>query len=746
MKSVEDITAFRTVARNVIADDGAADVVEVAEITPSGFRLARVPPALGRTLVDGDAAPDADAVLVIGFDEWRVRFASAPDIIGRHVRLGRTVHTIVGVMPDGFAFPVRHRFWTPLKDDPSAYARGAGPSVFIAGRLARGFDLAVANSEIAAIGERTAATFPDTHRYLHPEVVPYTYPFAGMSRSSADAFWPMCALVGLLLVVVAVNVAILIYARTASRLGEIAVRSALGASRARIVAQLFAECFVLCAVASVVGLGVAKAGIDWARSSLAAVGQSAFWEEYTLPGTALVYFAVLTVLAAVITGVIPALRATGRRVEWRLPHVRGGGLRMGRTWTTLIVVQVSIASAAIPIAIALGWFQVRDIFSVPNFPVKQILFAELELDQELPAGPGTSALPTAPPGRFAQMQVDLSRRLAAEPGVAGHAFTLDLPTMGRSWRVAVEHEHAGSASAPGATRSVERATIDLNFLRTFDLDVLAGRPFRAADSGEGSVDVVLVNRAFASRILGGGEALGRRIRYVSDARTEGRDANDSASARKSWYEIVGVVENIEENPFGDELVAPRVYHPLKPQLLDGSRVRLAVRVGGIDQQALGQRLRKIAASIDPALRCNVIPLAEAYRLQHVGLTSAAVALGVALLSVILLSAAGIYALMSFTVAQRRREIAILTALGAPPSRLLGGIFGQAARQIAIGVIAGVAIAMLIDASGDGEALQGRAGMLLPGTVLVMSVAGFLAVLGPARRGLRIAPVEALKGE
>ncbi len=738
MKSVEDMTAFRTVARNAIAEDGSVEGVQVAEITPSGFRLARVPPVLGRGLVEGDGAAGAAPVVVIGFDVWRSRFASAPDIVGRTLRLGRAVHTVVGVMPDGFAFPVNHRYWTPLKADPSEHKPGAGPSIFVAGRLAPGFDLDDAHAELSVIGNRMSAEQPDSHRYLRPEVLPYTYPFAGMSRNSSDGFWPMAVLVSLLLIVVCVNVAILIYARTATRMGEIAVRSALGASRGRIVAQLFAESLLLSAGAAAVGLVVVQVGLEWARSSMARLEQSNFWTDYTLSWTALIYFVTLTVLAAVITGVIPALRATGRRVIWNLHQFNtSAGLRMGRTWTTLIVIQVSVASAAIPIAVAMGWFQVRDIFSMPNFPVEQILFAEVALDREAPAGEDAAAHETALAARFATLEMELSGKLDAQPGVVDHALTLDYPTMGRAWRIVIEN--AGTLSTPAATREVQRSTVDLHFFRTFDVELLAGREFAAGDRRENSADVIIVNRAFAERVVGGGVALGRRIRYVPE---HARNPGDAGAER--WYEIVGVVENIDANPFGRELVDLRVYHPMKN--VEGSRARLAVRIDESQHLALARKLPALAAALDPTLQINVVPLTEAYRLQRVGLTTAALAIGVALLSVIMLSAAGIYALMSFTVAQRRREIAIRTALGAQPGRLLSGIFGQALRQIAIGVVLGVGVALLLDAAGDGEALGGRAGLLLSGTVLIMSVVGLFAVLGPARRGLRIDPAEALKSE
>ncbi len=394
---------------------------------------------------------------------------------------------------------------------------------------------------------------------------------------------------------------------------------------------------------------------------------------------------------------------------------------MGRTWTTLIVVQVSVASAAIPIAIALGWFQVRDMFSVPRFPVEQILFAEVTLDREPPAGEDAAAHRTALPSRFATLQAELSGRLDAQPGVDAYAFTLDFPTMGRVWRVVIEN--ADKTSTPAATREVQRSTVDLRFFRTFDVQLLAGRQFAAGDRSERSADVVVVNRAFADRALGGGNVLGRRIRYVPE---HSRNPSDAGTER--WYEIVGVVENIDANPFGRDLVDLRVYHPMKN--VEGSRARLAVRIDESQHRALARTLPQIAAALDPTLQVNVVPLTEAYRLQRAGLTTAALAIGVALLSVILMSAAGIYALMSFTVSQRRREIAIRTALGAQPGRLLRGIFGQALRQIAIGVVLGVGVALLLDAAGDGEALGGRPGLLLSCTVMVMSIVGLVCCARP----------------
>jgi ABC-type lipoprotein release transport system permease subunit len=180
--------------------------------------------------------------------------------------------------------------------------------------------------------------------------------------------------------------------------------------------------------------------------------------------------------------------------------------------------------------------------------------------------------------------------------------------------------------------------------------------------------------------------------------------------------------------------------------VEGSRARLVVCINETLHLALARKLPEIAAAIDPTVQVRVQPLREAYNVQRTALTSAALGIGVALLSVIFLAAAGIYALVAFTVAQRRREIAIRTALGAQRSRLLRGIFGRALRQVAIGVAIGVGTALLTDVAADGEALGGSPGLLLSGTALVMSVVGLLAALGPARRGLRIGLSEALKSE
>jgi hypothetical protein len=255
--SVTDFGAFRNVGRNLTAD-GRTDVIDVAAMTASGFRLARTAPLMGRPLVDEDERADAPPVVVIGFDEWQRRFGGDPAILQRSIRLDDTTHAIVGVMPQGFGFPVNHQYWVPLRLTPQI----PSDQLRVFGRLTDGVSLEEARAEARALGDRLAVEFPKTHRNRRPIVVPYTHAFVGIQSPEMELFIRTVQFgFGLLIMVVAVNVAILVYARTTTRMGEIAVRTALGASRARVVALLFVAALVPSLVAAALVVGILQIAI-----------------------------------------------------------------------------------------------------------------------------------------------------------------------------------------------------------------------------------------------------------------------------------------------------------------------------------------------------------------------------------------------------------------------------------------------------------------------------------------------------
>ena len=237
--------------------DGGAKPEKAAEITASAFRIAPERPLLGRVLDESDERAGAAPVVLLGHDVWVERFDRDPRIVGRNVQIGNSFATVVGVMPKGYAFPMSHELWLPLRTDVAGLEPLQGGAITVFGRLAPGMTFESAQAEFSALGRRLAAEHPMTHAQLQPHVLPYTQ----FSVNNTD----MKAMMGLtyffvvaLMVIVCSTVALLLFARAATRETEILVRSALGASRRRIVAQLFAEALVLAGVATVVGLAAAQ--------------------------------------------------------------------------------------------------------------------------------------------------------------------------------------------------------------------------------------------------------------------------------------------------------------------------------------------------------------------------------------------------------------------------------------------------------------------------------------------------------
>ena len=733
VKSVAELSAFRDDRRNLITEDGRTQMVRIAAITASGLRLTRVAPVLGRTLVDADEAPGAAPVVVIGYEQWQRQFNGDHRVLGTTVRLDESVHTIVGVMPEGFGFPVLHHGWVPLDLTGLEGNPGAGPSLHVFGRLADGFTLADARAELAAIGERSAAAFPQTHRALRPQVMGYAQAFIAFEGPEDEMQLRSTQLgAALLLLIVAVNVAILVYARTATRFGEIAVRTALGATRARVVTQLFVEALVISASAAVLGLTMLFVTMrtlrEYQKTSPDRADALPYWIEPTLSPMIILYVAVLTVLAAVVIGVLPALKATGKRVQRSLQQFssRGAGMQLGRTWTALIILQVALAVAALPVAIynAEGALRLGRLQPAPA--AHQLLKGRLETARDL----GRTSTDT----RFTERMSALVHKLEQQPELSAVTYAETVPGASNEGRATLEVD-------AGASAATIRSRVNLiapNLLDTFGVRPIAGRGLTAADALPGNF-AVIVDQAFAERLAPGENVVGRRVRFP---------VPDGVKEINPWMEIVGVVpvfSNRFSAPGNFSKPAPSLYAAAAPGRTHPATVIVQVRAG--DPKHYAQRLQEITASVDPTLRLERAgSLLEEW--SHDTQAYWMMALGIVAVtgSVLLLSAAGIYAMMSFTVARRWREIGIRVALGADTRRVLMGIFGRAVAQIGAGVAAGLAVAAIVEFTTPGGNLGGRGVILFPTVVAVMSAVGLLAAAGPARRGLAVQPTEALRNE
>jgi predicted permease len=735
LRTIEDLTAFRTIERNLIVAGETPELVQVAQMTAAGFSLARVPPLHGRTLVPDDEREGALSVLVIGYHVWQNRFNGDPGIVGREARLGGTVHTIVGVMPEGFAFPENHRLWIPLRENPLAYERRSGPAIFIAGRLAPAVTMEMAQAELSAIGERTSAAFPESHEMIRPMVMPYTHSLTDVQGITVWEVTSGNLMMSLFLIIVTLNVAVLVYARTAARHGEVAVRNALGASRGRIVGQLFIESLVLSLVAAAAGVLLARVGMGMADRIMAAemdVG-TPFWMDYRLRLDTILFAVGLAVLTAVITGVLPALQATGRRLQSHLRALGGSAMRLGRIWTGLIVTQVAIAVAALPAVVNTALTEIRGAMTQRTFAAEQYVTASIAPDF---APAASDAASNATPVPLGNRLTELIRRLEAEPTVAGVTFGASLPGRGNFIRV----EGLPVPAEYAAGHPVSSVGVHPTFPAVMGARIIRGRALSATDIGV-QASSVIVTETFVRRVLGGGDAIGRRIRHVSAEEIAG----SGITGPVRWYEIVGVMADLVSNSVAPELVTPTLYYPIGADQVP--RAGITVHLRGATPLDFAPRFREIAAEVDPDLRLGTVrSLADSNRQQQTAARLVGLAVGLVLLCALLLSAAGVYAMMSFTVTQRRREIGIRSALGAQPAAVLRSIFARSAVQVAGGVGIGVAMGALADQLGGGDLLDGRGPVLLPSIALLMMAVGLLAALGPARRGLRIQPTEALRGE
>ena len=752
MRSVTDVSAMRLVERTLITPGGASGPISVAEMTASAFRLTRVPPMLGRPLMDEDERGGAN-VVVIGFELWQAGFSSDPAVLGRRLQLDDVSYTVVGVMPREFAFPVSQRIWIPLRTRPGGFAPPdppapslAGPpaprsapagracgapspvmcnetnplaDVFVFARLAPGFTVESAQAEVVTLGlaqDRVARPNEQTP-LLRPRVVPYV---TGLFSIDASRRWTgsvVLLIAALLLLPPCANIAILVYARAVTRREEFAARYALGATRGRIVIQIFVEALVLAAAAGIVGSLLAREfAVRISRLVLPAIGPEnvPFWFDFSPSLTTVLCLGGLVVVAAAIAGGVPGMRVTGR---WRSGlHAlgeRGTSVGLGWTWTALLATQVAVSIAVLPTATQMIWGLLKPTMSGPGMAVEQYLTGWLVMEGDT--------------SRFGARQSELVDRLQGEAAISGVTMSA-FPLMEESGAdVEVVEVDGGAERAEGQTafNRVDRAFFDV-----FGVRFRAGRKFDATDFGPGQSQAIVVNRTFAIEIAGSENPLGRRVRYTTPQET--------GVSPEPLYEIVGVVEDFPANNH-----RATVYHPLLPAPVH--QVSFTVRVGP-DAGLAAARLREVTKAIDPALGIGRLrSLGEIYRQWRSVAYTLVFMLGSVMLIVLLFAMAGMYTLLAFIVAQRWREIGLRCALGAQPGRLVTGIFGRALVPLVIGASAGCLVALLIDSSIQVEEVGGQSiPGIVPAAALVMILVGILALAGPARRAIRIDPAEALR--
>jgi hypothetical protein len=387
--------------------------------------------------------------------------------------------------------------------------------------------------------------------------------------------------------------------------------------------------------------------------------------------------------------------------------------------------------AAVPAIVKISWDAIQGSMTRANYRQEAFLAATFSADPDAPRGVPQDVYARESSARFEKLKTDLVASLEAEAAVDDVTLASAIPGDEPRARIVID----GAVNQSGAP-VVRYNHVATDFFDAFGVRVITGRVLRDSD-GTSSAPAVVVNNAFVTQLLDGGNAVGRRVRYLPARGGAAADRDTTAQ-----YEIVGVVTDLSTNTVEPTQVDPVIFHPPNHE----TRATALIRARGNDPARLSPRIRELTSALDPTLRVGVMPFSDLKQQATIALRLTLLAVGLVVLTVLLLSAAGIYALMSFTVSQRRKEIGIRAAMGADPQQLLRSIFTRAVLQLATGVVVGMALGLLLDVASDGEMLGSSGRALLPVAAIVMVIVGMLATLGPARRGLRIQPTEALRAE
>ncbi len=732
--TITDLSAVDVEERSIAVGAGAGQPETVANVTASTFALTRVPALMGRTLQETDERGDAAEVVVVGYDFWKNKLDGSADAVGSVIRVSGTPVTIVGVMPRGYGFPQRNGVWRPLHLERMP---ATSPSLrYVFGRLARDHSRSEATTQATVIGARAATMFPDTRKNVRLQVLSLPDAVVELPTDLVVALASLNTFLVLLAALLCGNVAMLLFARAVSRERELLVRAALGASRARIILQLFAEALLLSAVGSVIGLMVARFILPrfWTMME-ANTGPLPFWIDTSVSPTAILYAVLLTFFAAAIAGIVPALKVTsgGAGARLRAASSGGGGLQLGGVWTVVIVVQIAFTTLLPwPLLGLAGDFGSE---TPAGFPAEAFLTAVIALDRLDGVGAIGDTVAGTRAARLEARYRALANRLRHDPSVLDVTYADQMPqfTRGRNL-IKMDAGPAAEQSqrCPEGWHCAGFVSVDPQFFDVVDAPVIRGRALTTADA-EQQTRVVLVNQTFVNDILRGSNPIGRRFHFWSKGEP----------TAESWYEIVGIVPDLSVSEKGDAYGRTRIYQTRPPREM--GQLRIAIHTRG-DPQRFATRLRELAQATDPALRViDPKPLTSvADHDSPAGLFGLKLLVSLTVLT-LMLSLAGVYAVTAFAVARRTREIGVRVALGARPLHVLTIVFKRPLVQMALGIGVGGILGFGLandDLSKVHLNVLGNAAVFVLATILCCA----LACIVPTRRALRIQPTEALKDD
>src|SRR6184192_4009456 len=710
-----------------------------AYITEDLFRIIGVSPIMGRDFTADDNKPGSEKVAILSHEIWKRDFNGDPNIVGQSVRINGKAATIIGVMPPNFKFPFSDQLWVPLYNEFPPIPRGqlvigannAAPAVM--GRLRPGVSIDQVNAEFIGLARRLAHDNSKTNTTLvSASVQPLLNAVTGTQLR--EQVWAMLGAVILVLLIACVNVMNMQFGRAALRAKELAIRGALGATRWRLVRQMLTESFVVAVFGTVAGVILAYWSVDLlARAIKAAPFPPPYWWQFTIDGRVLAFTLVITLVATVVSGLVPAfLSSRGSAAEILKEGGRGNTSRLVNLITRVLVVGQIALTAALLIAATLQIKSIRNQTKLDyGYDENGVYAARMALME--------GAYPTEDSRRDFFMRA--VRALRANSQFESAAMTD---------RFRMTFAGGGQYEVDGQNYLTDRdrprgnfESVSDNYFLTLGLKVLEGRDFTIDDS-DTKQPVAIVNTSFARKYWGNQSALGHQVRVFNPGQPT------------AWRTIVGVVPDmLMQGPFDQQTEAAGFYMPLLGATPATQFCTILVRPRASQRaETLGPALSRAVADLDSNLPTYFPGTPAAFHKEILsGNRLIATLFTIFGIVAFILSAVGLYGVMSFSVNRRTQEFGIRMALGADAVRIFRMVMTQGAWQLAIGLVlgaGGIALLLGVIAAAALKNILFKVNALDP--TIYFAVAGLLTLVAavscfvPARRATRVDPVAALRYE
>ncbi|HEX8140372.1 MAG TPA: ABC transporter permease [Pyrinomonadaceae bacterium] len=711
----EKLAAVRGFPYNLVDAGSEPERLRGARVSAGLFEMLGARPAQGRTFLAEEDQPGHDAVAILSHSLWQRRFGGDPNIVGRSISLNASSYTVIGIMPPTFQFPDREtEIWTPVAFDEKQAQQHGGHYISVVGRLKPGVTLAQAQTEMSAIAARLAQAYPDTNTGWGVSLFSMQ---EYESREIKPALLVLLGAVALVLAVACANVANLLLARATVRQREIAIRSALGASRWRVIRQLLTESVLLAIVGGGIGLLLALWGTDLllalAPENLPRV------KGGTLDMRVLLFTGLITIVTGLIFGLVPALQSSRPNLNETLKEGgRGTTGGQGRVRSLLVVTEVALALVLLVGAGLLirSFYRLQQVN--PGFNPKNALAVSV-------------SLPAKKYGEEEQQAAfftELIERVSTLPGVVAVGATQSLPIQGDY--VLSFNIEGRPPDAPGTEPSTNYYAVSRDYFRAMGIPLLRGRLFTEQDKKD-APRVCVINETMAKKFFPGEDPIGKRLNVTNGP--------------ERFREIVGIVGDVKQYGL-DQPTTAQTYEPYLQTPFSG--MTLIVRTEG-NPVAFGGSVRSQVLSIDkdqPVSRIR--PLEQIVAESMARQRFAMLLLGIFAVVALILAAVGLYGVMAYSVTQRTHEIGVRMALGAQQRDVLKLVVGQGMILALVGVVIGLVASFAL--TRVMTTLLFNVSATDPLTFLVIPVlltlVALVASLIPARRAMKVDPMIALRYE